>query len=64
MHEYKSTSHPEIRKQCIDIAKEIKILKTGRDSSLGNNKTVQMLNRQQSNDYFSIGSKYSKVAFD
>lgn len=63
MHEYKSTSHPEIRKQCIDIAKEIKILKTGRDSSLGN-KTVQMLSRQQSNDFFSIRSKYSKTAFD
>ena len=63
MYEYKSTSHPEIRKQCIDIAKEIKVLKTGRDSSLGN-KTVQMLGRQQSNEYLSMRSKYSKVAFD
>lgn len=63
MYEYKSTSHPEIRKQCIDIAKEIKVLKTGRDSSLGN-KTVQMLSRQQSNEYLSMRSKYSKVAFD
>jgi hypothetical protein len=65
MHEYKSNNRPEIRKQCIDIAKEIKFLKVDSkkaitDANLRVEKTVQQLSRQQSNEYLSIRSKQSK----
>jgi hypothetical protein len=60
MTEYKSTSRLEIRKQCIDIAKEIKQLKAERDGLEDGSrmeKTVQNLSRIHSQDHLSLKSK-------
>lgn len=60
MTEYKSSSRLEIRKQCIDIAKEIKQLKAERDGAEDGSrmeKTVQNLSRIHSQDHLSLKSK-------
>lgn len=49
MYEYKSSSRPELRKQCIDIAKQIKEIKVQKGKDKKEDQGNEESNKRRSN---------------